>query len=54
MKGIFYEELEHISHKFTKYHTKFLLGNSMPKQLGKTYLNLELGNDSLSEINNDN
>jgi hypothetical protein len=35
MKGRFEEELEHVFDKFTKYHTKMLLGNFSAEVGGK-------------------
>jgi hypothetical protein len=39
VKDSFYEELERVFDKFPKYHVKILLGDSMPKYAGKTFLN---------------
>jgi hypothetical protein len=54
VKHNFYNELEHAFHKFPKYHTKILLGNSNAKEGREDMFKLTSGNESLHEISNDN
>jgi hypothetical protein len=42
VKDSFYEELERVFDKLSKYHNKILLGDSMPKLARKTFLNRQL------------
>jgi hypothetical protein len=50
----FYEELEQVSDKFSRYHMKILLGDFNAKLGMKDIFKLSIGNDSLHEISNDN
>jgi hypothetical protein len=43
MKESFYEELERVFDKFPKYHIKIMLADLMPKKVGKTFSNQQLG-----------
>jgi hypothetical protein len=53
-KDSFYEELEHIFHKFPKYHTKIFLGDFSAKVGREDIFKPAVGNGSLHEISNDN
>jgi hypothetical protein len=53
MKFRFYEELEHVFHKFPKYHVKILLGNFYV-EVGREYsFQPTIGKENLHEISND-
>jgi hypothetical protein len=53
VKGSFYEQLECVSDKFSKYHMKILLDfNATEGREG--IFKLTIGNESLQEISNDN
>jgi hypothetical protein len=54
LKSSFYEELEHIFDKVSKYHTKILLGVFNAKVGSNDISKLIIGNKSLQEISNDN
>jgi hypothetical protein len=50
----FYEELERLSDKFPKYHTKILLGDFIEKVGREDIFKPTIGNENLHEIGNDN
>jgi hypothetical protein len=50
----FYEELEHISDKFPKYHTKVLSGDFIAKVRREDIFKPTVGNESLHKVSNDN
>jgi hypothetical protein len=52
-KGSFYEGLEHVYDKFTKYHTNILLGDFYAT-IDRVDIFKLTGNESLHKINNDN
>jgi hypothetical protein len=52
-KDGFYEELEHVTDKFPKYHMKILLGDFNGKVGTEDIFKQTIGNESLHEINND-
>jgi exonuclease III len=54
VKDSFYNELERIFDKFTKYHMKMLLGDFNAKVGREDIFKPTIGNDSLHEISNDN
>jgi hypothetical protein len=54
VKDSFYEELQGIFEKFSKYHMKILLGNLNTKVGRKDIFKPTVGNESLHEISNDN
>jgi hypothetical protein len=54
VKDSFYEILERIFDKFSKYHMKILLGDLNAKVGREDIFKLTIGNDSLHEISNDN
>jgi hypothetical protein len=54
MKDSFYEKLEHVFHKFTKYHMKILLRDYNAKVVWENIFKPTIGNESLHEISNDN
>jgi hypothetical protein len=54
MKDSFYEELGHVFDKFSKYHTKILLGDFNAKVGREDIFKPTLGNESLHKISNDN
>jgi hypothetical protein len=54
MKNRFYEELEHVFDKFSKYHMKILLGGFNDKVGRKDIFKPTIGNEVLHEISNDN
>jgi hypothetical protein len=54
VKDSFYEELECIFDKFTKYHMKILLGDISAKIGREDIFKPTIGNESLHEIGNDN
>jgi hypothetical protein len=54
VKDSFYEELERVSDKFSKYHMKILLGNLNAKVGREDIFKPTIGNESLHEISNDN
>jgi hypothetical protein len=54
MKDRFYEELQHVSDKFPKYHLKILLGDFNAKVGRGDIFKPPIGNESLHEISNDN
>jgi exonuclease III len=54
VKDSFYKELEHVFDKFSKYHTKILLGDFKVKVGREDIFKLIMGNESLHEISNDN
>jgi hypothetical protein len=54
VKDGFYEELERILHKFSKYHTKILLGDLNAKVGREEIFKPTIRNESLHEISNDN
>jgi exonuclease III len=54
MKGRFYKELEHVFHKYPKYHMKILLGDFNAKVDREDIFKPTIGNESLHEISNDN
>jgi hypothetical protein len=54
VKDIFYEELERVYDKFPKYHMKILLDDFNAKVGREEFLNRQIENESLHEINNDN
>jgi endonuclease/exonuclease/phosphatase family metal-dependent hydrolase len=51
MKEKFYEELEHVFDKFTKYHMKILLGDFNAKVGREDIFKLTIGNVSLHDDN---
>jgi hypothetical protein len=53
MKDRFYEELEHVFDKFSKYHMKILLGHLNANVGREGIFKPTIGNDSLHEISND-
>jgi hypothetical protein len=54
VKDCFYEELQHVFDKFTKYHMKILLGDFNAKVGREEIFKPTIWNDSLHEISNDN
>jgi hypothetical protein len=54
VKDGFYEELERVFGKFSKYHMKILLGDFNAKVGRKDIFKLTIGNESLHEISKDN
>jgi exonuclease III len=54
VKDSFYEELERVFHKFTKYHMKILLGDFNAKVGREDISKPTIGNESLHEISNAN
>jgi hypothetical protein len=54
VKDSFYEELERVFNKFSKYHMKILLGNFNAKVGREDIFNPTIANESLHEISNDN
>jgi hypothetical protein len=54
VKGSFYEELERVFDKFTKYHMKILLGDFNAEVGEEDIIKPIIGNESLHEISNDN
>ncbi|PNF26840.1 hypothetical protein B7P43_G17388 [Cryptotermes secundus] len=54
IKGIFYEELEHVFDKFSKYPMKILLGDFNAKVGREDIFKPTTGNESLHEISGDN
>jgi hypothetical protein len=50
MKDCFYEELESVFDKFSKYHTKILFGDLNAKVGRKDILKSTIGNEGLKEI----
>jgi exonuclease III len=54
VKNSFYEELERIFHKFTKYHMKILLGDLNVNVGREDHFKPTIENESLHEISNDN
>jgi hypothetical protein len=54
VKDSFYEQLEHVSNIFPKYHKKILLGYFNAKVGREDILKPTIGNTSLHEISNDN
>jgi hypothetical protein len=54
IKDSFYEELEKIFDKFSRYHMKILLGDFNAKVGRKNMFKPTIGNKSLHEISNDN
>jgi hypothetical protein len=54
MKDRFYEELEHVFNKFSKYHIKILLGNFNAKGGREDIFKPTIGNERLHKISNDN
>jgi hypothetical protein len=54
VKDSFYEEMEHIFHKFPKYHMKILLGGLNAKVGREDIFKPTIGNESLHKISNDN
>jgi exonuclease III len=51
---LFDEELEHVFHKFRKYHMIILLGDFNAKVGREDIFKPSTGNESLQEISNDN
>jgi hypothetical protein len=51
VKDSFYEKLEHVFHKFSKYHMKILLGDFNAKVGREDIFRLTTGNESLHKIN---
>jgi hypothetical protein len=54
VKDSFYEELERVYDKFTKYHMKILLGDFKGKVGREDMFKLTFGNGGLQELSNDN
>jgi exonuclease III len=54
LKDRFYEELEHVFHKFPKYDMKILLGDFNAKVGREDIFKSAIGNESLHKINNNN
>jgi hypothetical protein len=54
VKDSFYDELERVFDKFTKYHTKILLGDFLAKVGREDIFKPTIGSESLDEISNDN
>jgi hypothetical protein len=54
VKDSFYEELEGVFNKFSKHHSKIVLGDFNAKVGRENILKPKIGNASLQEINNDN
>jgi hypothetical protein len=54
MKDMFYEELEHVFHKFPKYHMKILLGYFFAKVGREDIFKTTIGNECLHKIRSDN
>jgi exonuclease III len=54
VKDSFYEILESVFHKFSKYHTKILLGDFNAKAGREDIFKLTIGNETLQEMSNDN
>jgi hypothetical protein len=54
VKGSFYEELESVFDKFSKYHMKILLGDFYAKVGREDIFKPTIGNESLCKISNDN
>jgi hypothetical protein len=54
IKERFYDALEHVFHKFPKYHVITLLGNFNAKVGRDDLLKPPFGNENLHEISNDN
>jgi exonuclease III len=52
VKDSFYEELEHVFHKFPKYRMKILLGDFNVKVGKEDIFKWIIGNESLHEISN--
>jgi hypothetical protein len=50
----FYEKLERVFDKFSKYHTKILLGDFNAKIIRKDIFKPTIVNESIHEFNNDN
>jgi hypothetical protein len=53
LKDRFYEELEHVFHKFPKHHMKILLGDFNAKVGREDISKPTIGNESLHKISND-
>jgi exonuclease III len=54
VKDSFYEELQRVFDKFTKYHMNILFGDLNVKVGREDIFKLTAGNESLQEISNDN
>jgi hypothetical protein len=54
VKDRFYEELEHVFHKFPRYHMKILLEDFNAKVGREDIFKSTIGNESLHENSNDN
>jgi exonuclease III len=54
VKDSFYEELEHVFNKFSKYRMTILLGDFNAKVGREDIFKPTIGNGSLHEISNDN
>jgi hypothetical protein len=53
VKDSFYKELQHVFHKFPKYHMKILLGDFNEKAGREDIFESAIGNESLHKISND-
>jgi exonuclease III len=54
MKIRFYKELEYVFYKFSKNHTKILLGDFNAKVDGEDIFKPTIGSENLHETSNDN
>jgi hypothetical protein len=54
IKDRFYEELEQVVDKFSRYHMKMLLGYFNAKVCGEDIFKPTIGNESFHEISNNN